>query len=117
MEQEDPTPAIIAAALDAERTCELCKTTLGVFVSALGAEAGNLALKVLAPGGVYLGGGIPPRIISTLEGRGFMVGVVHKARFSDLVTRIPVHVMLNPEIAPIGAASHGPELTRERHRT
>jgi glucokinase len=113
---DDSTPVIVTAALDAKRTCELCKTTLRVFVSVLGAEAGNLALKVLATGGVYLGGGIPPRIIPALERKDFMDSFMRKGRFSELVARIPVHVILNPKIALIGAAAHGLEVTRERHR-
>ena len=59
---DDRTPVIVNAALGKGRTCELCVDTLNIFVSILGAEAGNLALKVLATGGVYLGGGIPPPI-------------------------------------------------------
>ena len=60
----EPTPIIVDAALDTSRPCEICQATLDLFVDILGAEAGNLALKVLATGGVYLGGGIPPRILS-----------------------------------------------------
>jgi len=81
-------------------------------VSALGAESGNLALKVMATGGVYLGGGIPPRIISILEDRHFMESFTRKGRFSGLVSRIPVHVITNPKIALIGAAFHGLEISQ-----
>lgn len=108
----DPTPLIINAALNSERPCELCKTTLDIFVSVLGAEAGNLALKVLAIGGVYLAGGIPPRIIPALESKRFIESFSRKGRFSELVSRIPVHVIMNPKIALIGAAFHGLELAR-----
>jgi glucokinase len=111
---DDPTPVIVNAALDKERPCELCIATLRIFVSVLGAEAGNLALKVLATGGVYLGGGIPPRIIPALENKVFLESFTQKGRFSDLVTRIPVHVIMNPKIALIGAASHGLEFSHER---
>ena len=100
-------------AFDTEKPCKLCATTLSVFVSALGAEAANLALKVLATGGVYLGGGIPPRIIPALETGQFMKSFTNKGRFSELVSRIPVHVILNPKIALIGAAFHGLELSDE----
>ncbi len=108
----DPTPLIIKTALNSERPCELCKTTLDIFVSVLGAEAGNLALKVLATGGVYLAGGIPPRIIPALESKRFIESFSRKGRFSELVSRIPVHVIMNPKIALIGAAFHGLELAR-----
>jgi len=110
---DDPTPVIVNAALDTEKPCELCTTTLTVFVSALGAEAGNLALKVLATGGVYLGGGIPPRIIPALESGRFMESFTRKGRFLKLVSRIPVHVILNPKVALIGAAFHGLEISKD----
>jgi len=109
----DPTPLIVNAALDTANTCELCRIALRVFVSVLGAEAGNLALKVLATGGVYLGGGIPPRIIPALESKVFLESFTQKGRFSDLVASIPVHVIMNPKIALIGAASHGLEFSHE----
>jgi len=109
---DDPTPVIFNAALDTERPCELCATTVSVFVSALGAEAGNLALKVLATGGVYLGGGIPLRIISILDNGRFMESFTRKGRFSVLVSRIPVYVLVNPKIALIGAAFHGLEMSQ-----
>ncbi|UCG65023.1 MAG: glucokinase [Deltaproteobacteria bacterium] len=108
----DPTPLIVNAALDTKRPCELCKTTLDIFVSVLGAEAGNLALKVLATGGVYLAGGIPPRIIPALESKRFIESFSRKGRFSELVARLPVHVIMNPKIALIGAAFHGLELAQ-----
>ena len=110
---DDPTPLIVNAAIDNERPCELCSAALGVFVSALGAEAGNLALKVVATGGVYIGGGIPPRIISVLEDGGFMEAFKRKGRFSELMSRIPVHVVLNPKVALIGAAFHGFEIFKQ----
>jgi len=110
---DDPTPGIVSAALDTYKPCKLCVTTLSVFVSTLGAEAGNLALKVLATGGVYLGGGIPPRIIPALATGQFMKSFTNKGRFSELVSRIPVHVILNPKAALIGAAFHGLELSDE----
>jgi glucokinase len=110
---EDPTPVIINAALNTERRCELCSAALSVFVSALGAEAGNLALKVVATGGVFIGGGIPPRIISLLNDGIFMESFTNKGRFSEMVSRIPVHVILNPKVALIGAAFHGLEISRK----
>jgi len=110
---DDPTPIIVNAALDKERPCELCIATLRIFVSVLGAEAGNLALKVLATGGIYLGGGIPPRIIPALEDEHFMESFTGKGRFSELLSRIPVHVIMNPKIALIGAACYGLELLRK----
>lgn len=106
---EDPTPIIVNAALDESAPCELCVATLNAFVSILGAEAGNLALSVVATGGVYLGGGIPPRILPALENGQFMRAFSDKGRLSELMTRIPVHVILNPKVALMGAACHGLE--------
>ncbi len=105
----DLTPIIFDAALRENAPDELCVATVNTFVSILGAEAGNLALKVLATGGVYLGGGIPPRILSFLENGRFMQAFQRKGRFTELLGRVPVHVILNPKIALLGAASHGLE--------
>jgi glucokinase len=105
---KDPNPVIVKAAL--ERKSELCVATLNTFVSILGAEAGNMALKVLATGGVYLGGGIPPRILPALEEERFMQAFVSKGRFADVLARVPVHVILSPKSALLGAACHGLEL-------
>ena len=104
---DDPTPVIVNAALDEKTSCELCKATLTLFISVLGAEAGNMALKVLATGGVYLGGGIPPRILPALKQDVFMQAFLNKGRFSDLLNNIPVYIILNPKIALIGAAFYG----------
>ena len=104
---KDYTPVITQAALDKDRPCELCIATLNTFVSILGAKAGNLALTILASGGVYLGGGIPPRIISALEEESFLRAFRRKGRFSDLLSSIPIYVILNPKVALLGAASFG----------
>jgi glucokinase len=106
---DDPTPVIVNAALDRDRPCEICTATLDIFVSVLGAEAGNLALKVLATGGVYLGGGIPPRIVPALEQERFMEAFTRKGRMAKLLERVPVHVILNPKAALLGAARFGLE--------
>lgn len=104
---DDPTPVIVNVALDDERSCELCAITLDLFVCILGAEAGNLALKVLATGGVYLGGGIPPRILPTLQQEQFLKSFRRKGRMADLLARMPVHVILNPKAALLGVACYG----------
>jgi glucokinase len=109
-EAEDLTPIISRAAFDEERPCTLCRATMEVFVAILGAEAGNLALKTLSTGGVYLGGGIPPRILPLLEQGGFLGAFRGKGRMADLTTRIPVHVILNAKAALIGTASYGLEV-------
>lgn len=105
---DDPTPVIVNGALSSEKPCALCRTVLKTFIAILGAEAGNLALKVLATGGVYLGGGIPPRILSALtEESGFMRSFIHKGRMSELLADIPVRVITNPKAALLGAAAYG----------
>lgn len=103
----DATRVIIAGATDEQHPCALCVATIRTFVSILGAEAGNLALKVLATGGVYIGGGIPPRILRYLETPSFLAAFERKGRFAELLARIPVRVILNPKVALIGAAQHG----------
>jgi glucokinase len=107
---EDPTPIIVEAASDPDAPCELCVAALDIFVSALGAQAGNLALTVMATGGVFLGGGMPPRVLPVLERGYFMEAFGRKGRFSGLLGRVPVHVILNPKVALIGAARYGLEI-------
>lgn len=102
----DPTPLIVKTALDDPAANPLCAATLQIFVDILGAEAGNLALKVLATGGVYLAGGIPGRILPLLANGRFMKAFVNKGRFADLVRNIPVHVVLS-RAALLGAVLYG----------
>ena len=107
---EDWTPEIVNAALNHESP--LCEATLATFVSILGGEAANLALKILATGGVYLGGGIPPRILTALQDKQFMAAFTDKGRFAGLLQQVPVHVILNPNTGLIGAATYGLEMTQ-----
>jgi len=102
----DRTPLIVAAALSDPEGTSLCALTLQTFVSILGAEAGNLALKVLATGGVYLGGGIPRRLIGLLAGARFSRAFVNKGRFAPMLEPIPVHVIAT-HAALLGAALVG----------
>jgi glucokinase len=106
---EDPTPVIVNAALDQEGPNPLCAASLDLFVSVLGSQAGNLALTVLATGGVFLGGGIPPRILPVLESGGFVEAFRNKGRFSGLMERVPVSVILQERVALVGAACYGLE--------
>lgn len=86
-----------------EGSCPLCGKALDIFVAVYGAEAGNAALRFLATGGVYLGGGIAPKIVERLKGAPFMVAFTAKGRLSSLVQSIPVHVILNERTALLGA--------------
>lgn len=99
--QGDAAAAISRAALD--ESCPLCIATLALFVSLYGAEAGNLALRGLATGGVYLGGGIAPKIIPLLQRPAFMQAFTAKGRLSELLETIPVRVIRNEQTALLGA--------------
>ena len=83
-----------------------------MFVSAYGAEAGNLALRGLALGGVYVGGGIAPKILPAIRSGAFMQAFLDKAPMTDLLTKVPVKVILNAESGLIGAATRANELSR-----
>jgi glucokinase len=104
---DDPTPVIINAAMNNNLDCRICRATLDCFISILGAEAGNLALKAKATGGIYLGGGIPPRLLPALKGGLFMEAFTQKTSMKYLLEKIPVHVILNPNGALLGAAAYG----------
>ena len=82
---------------------------LDIFISVLGTEAGNLALKVLSEGGVYLGGGILPRIKERLKQGGFIRAFSNKGRLSILLSPMPVHIITHPDAALLGAACRGLE--------
>ncbi|HTV82780.1 MAG TPA: glucokinase [Acidobacteriaceae bacterium] len=86
-------------------TSELCAKTLEMFVSAYGAEAGNMVLKVLATGGMYLGGGIAPKIVKTMRGGAFMRAFTDKGRMTELLVQAPVHIILESRCALMGAAA------------
>jgi glucokinase len=112
MKSEGDAPEVIsqAALVDKE---PLCVEALDLFVSIMGAVAGNLALTGLTTGGIYLGGGIPPKILSKLDDGTFIEAFTAKGRFRDLVSTIPVRVILNDKAALLGAACCALEL--EKH--
>src|SRR6201991_55297 len=87
---KDPTPIITNAGLDPNRPGKLCAATGETFISILGSETGNLAVKVLATGGIYLAGGIPLHMLGARNGARFMESFKRKGRFSELIERIPV---------------------------
>ena len=104
MRQGDAAAAITRAA-QSERD-SLCVETLNWFVRLYGAEAGNLALKVLSRGGMYLGGGIAPKILPFLQNGGFLDSFFSKGRMKPLLEAMPVKVVLNDRAALFGAALH-----------
>jgi glucokinase len=86
--------------------CERCVETLDLFISAYGAEAGNMGLRVVATAGVYIGGGIAPKILPALRNGRFMEAFRAKAPLDHLVAKMPVAVILNKHSALLGAAVH-----------
>ena len=98
----DPAAAISQTALAGK--CPLCEHALDIFVSIYAAEAGNLALKLMATGGIYLGGGIAPKLLPKLAGPLFMQNFAAKGRMQPLLESIPVHVIVNEQAALMGAA-------------
>lgn len=109
----DPSAVIIASAVDPHNQSKLCAAAIDMFVSILANEAANLALKVFATGGVHLAGGIPMRILRALQAPRFMESFKRKGRLSELVERIPVHVVI-VRAALIGAAAYGLEIVRDK---
>jgi glucokinase len=99
----DKTAAVSAAAL--AHKSELAVKALDLFVSVYGAMAGNLALMMMATGGLYVGGGIAPKISEKLKDGTFMKAFTNKGRLSSVMTSIPVHVILEDKTALFGAAS------------
>jgi len=108
-DHEDPSAVVSEVALAG--TDAVCAAALDIFVAAYGAEAGNLALKGLAVGGVFLAGGIAPKILPKLADGAFADAFRDKGRFADLMASIPVHVVLEPRAALFGAARVAASLT------
>jgi glucokinase len=102
---EDPNAVIISNAADERRACPICTLTAETFVAILAAEAGNMVLRCMATGGVFLGGGIPRRILPMLQKPNFKRWFVRKGRLSHLPERTPVKVIMHPKTALVGAAS------------
>lgn len=101
---EDPNAVIGECAQDGSSS--ICFETMKTFSAAYGAEAGNVALKVLAMGGIYLGGGIAPKIIPTLQNGDFIQAFHDKGRLSPLLQSIPVRIILDDTCALLGAAAY-----------
>ncbi len=105
---KDPIPIIVGGALGTvgDSPCPLCRRVVDLFLSILGSEAGNLALKLYARGGIYLGGGILPRLTEKFTFDGFLKSFHAKGLMSGLMKDIPVYLILRKDAPLIGAAAH-----------
>jgi glucokinase len=102
LESPDAPGAISAAAL--ERRCAGCVETLDMFVEAYGAESGNLALRSVSTGGMFIGGGIAPKLLAMLTNGAFMRAFLAKPPLDRMLSAMPVKVILNAESGLLGAA-------------
>jgi glucokinase len=104
LQNEDPNAVI--GECGENGSSPICQETLNIFAAAYGAESGNIALKALTMGGMYLGGGIAPKILKTLQNGGFTEAFLDKGRLSPLLHSIPVRVILDDTCALLGAAAY-----------
>jgi glucokinase len=102
MKQSEPAAAISRAAMNGSNP--LAVQALDLWIAVYGAEAGNLALKTMATGGVFLGGGISPKILPKLMGPKFMNAFLAKGRLRPLLENMPVHVITDDKAGLLGAA-------------
>lgn len=107
LQQVEPQRVITQKAV--ERSCKVCVRACQLFTSIYGIELGNTALKFLAVGGVYIGGGIAPHLLSFFQEQRFIEAFIAKGRFSPLLMKIPVKIVLNEKTALLGAARFAQE--------
>lgn len=98
----DPAPEIARRGLSGE--CPVCVETLDLWVEIYGGEAGNLALRTVARGGIYITGGIAVKILPKLKNGRFVAAVRHKEKLEEFLVQIPIHVVLNEDCPLMGAA-------------
>lgn len=101
----DPARLIVEAALDDHRVCHICRETLRTFGGILADICGNFAVTLLATGGIYIGGGIPPRILPFLKDDVFLHRFRRRGKMGELLSEIPVAIITNPKAALLGAAA------------
>lgn len=102
----DVTPVIVQAAMSQEKECPLCRETVRLFVQILAGACGNLAVTVMATGGIYLGGGMPTHILPFLQDEAFQRRFLKRGKMAGLLAGIPIFVIMNPKAALIGAAGY-----------
>jgi glucokinase len=102
--------AIANAAMSPSNGDRLAIQTMQIFVESYAAEIGNLALKLIPNGGLYIAGGIAPKILPLLQDEKFLQIIKNKGRVSGVLEDIPIHIVLNPEVGLIGAMLHGASL-------
>ncbi|MBN8550331.1 MAG: glucokinase [Deltaproteobacteria bacterium] len=107
-EKEDPGAVIANCGM--ERSADICVQALDIFISVLGSHAGNVVLMTLATGGLYLGGGIPPKIAKKLNDPLFFQNFTDKGRFVDVVGSTPINIIADDHAAVVGAASIASQL-------
>ena len=101
----DPAAIISQAAF--KKSDRLCEKTMDIFIEAYGAETGNLALKLLSYGGIYIAGGIAAKILPLMQDGRFLDTFKDKGRVSTLIEAIPVHIVLNPQVGLVGSVLYG----------
>ncbi len=111
----DEAPEITKRGLDG--SCAVCVETLDLWTSIYGAEAGNLALKALSRGGVFVAGGIAPKILTKMQDGTFLRAFCEKEKFEEMLSRVPVQIVLNQEAPMLGAAAEAARTFREAGTT
>ena len=101
----DPAAIISQAAF--KQSDRLCEKTMEIFIEAYGAETGNLALKLLSYGGIYIAGGIAAKVLPLMQNGRFLNTFKDKGRVSPLIEEIPVHIVLNPQVGLVGSVLYG----------
>jgi len=115
VEEKDIAAQVTSTALAGE--CPLCSEAFDMFVAAYGAETGNVALRSMATAGMYIGGGIAPKILSSLQEGSFMEAFRAKGPMEPLMKKMPVKVILNPSAALVGASVRAASLLHAAHAT
>ncbi len=110
IEAIDQTPLIINGALNEEQPCPLCRKSVETFLAILGAEAGNLALKLYSTGGLYIGGGIMPRLAGRISFAPMLAAFNNKEKMAALMATMPLRLIIRKDTALLGAAGYGAKM-------